>query len=435
MKPNFKLLIKITTALLLTTVMSVGIFLFYKNSGHIYLKVFEKRLGDLVQNKIPKKVISVQKNNQQEELKACIEKETLKTAKDCTFLIGDVEKHGTGFVIAPGNYLITNYHVIDHFSDGYANIYYNSQFHPSRIAGFSVEDDIAIIALDEPLPFCDWSDSQNLDLAETLYAVGWPNSPYGESTITKGVFSRYTDLGNENIKFVQTDSPINPGNSGGPLINKCGVVGINTSKISWIDESAPSEGIGYAITSNYAKDVSERLIDLDDGSFKIPTQRISEASPTPSPEISEPSSQSSPSDYLNPNSLVAYNYEQVIFWEDRKIRDEAVLKSWEKADGSEFVDEDKLDKLLDTLERSLEVAETLWDGYTNSKITYVEMLELKQEYLILSKEVIYLTNDLQLQGSVNAFKYCVETWENLEEEYEKDFSEQIDECEQYLEVE
>jgi len=433
MKLDTKLLLKLATVLLILAIISGAALFISKKDGFIYLKIFERKFVNMVQDNVSKKVISVKKEGQLEKPKICNEKESLRMAKDCTFLIGDVEKHGTGFVINPGNYLITNYHVVDHYSDGYANIYYNSQFHPFRIAGFSVEDDLAIIHLEEPLPYCDWSDSDELDLAENVYAIGWPNSPYGESTITKGVFSRYTDLGNKDVKFVQTDTPINPGNSGGPLINDCGVVGVNTSKISWIDESAPSEGIGYAISSNHVKKVTQELINMDDGSVKIPTEKITQQTQTQNK--SESSSKEVQNDYLNPDSKVAYNYDQVLFWEDRKIRDEAVLDSWKKAKGSEYIDKDKLDDLINNLERSLEIAKILWDGYTNSKITYAEVLALKQEYFVLSKETMYITSDLNIQGSINAYKNCVESWQNLEKEYDKDFSEQIDECEEYLEVE
>jgi len=247
MKAFFGLLRKLTTALLISLVVIVVVVLVVKRGQFSYFNYIEEHFLD--------RILSIKKEkgtNSEPQPEVCTEKSALKSAKECTFLIGDIEKHGSGFVIdtkplTSESYLVTNYHVIDHFSDGFANVYYNGQFYSSRIAGFSVEDDLAIIRLDTDLPSCGWSDSQSLELAENVFAVGWPNSPYGESTITKGVFSRYTTLENQSVQMVQTDTPINPGNSGGPLINKCGVIGINTSKTNWIDDSAPSEGIGYAI--------------------------------------------------------------------------------------------------------------------------------------------------------------------------------------------
>jgi len=351
MKAIFGLLKKLTTALLISFVVIVVVVLVSKRGQFSYIKMF-------LQKNIPDKFLSVgwpadrSQNIPQEEPEVCTEKAALKAAKDCTLLIGDVEKHGSGFAISPGDYLVTNYHVIDHFSSGYANVYYDGRFHSLRIAGFSVDDDLAIIKLDSNLPNCTWSNSQTLELAENVFAVGWPNTPYGESTITKGVFSRYTILENQNIQMIQTDTPVNPGNSGGPLINKCGVVGINTSKTNWIDESAPSEGIGYAISSNYAQNVISQLIQNDDGAPKIPTKITVEPS-TPQETNQNQTPQPQTSNYLNPNSPVAYDYEQVLFWENQKINDEAVLNSWKKAVGSEYVDEDKLDDLLDRLSSEL----------------------------------------------------------------------------------
>lgn len=422
MRPILRLLKSVITAFLILTIFIILV------GGAMFL--LRDRLG--LPSMINKPAPPSETNTQVQVVDAvCDEKTTLKDAKTCSLLIGDVENHGTGFVHPSGDYLITNYHVIESYETGYANVFYEGRFHSSRIAGLSLEDDIAVIRLDDKLPGCGWSDSSSLELAENVYAIGWPNSPYGESTITKGIFSRYAYLDDESMPMIQTDTPINPGNSGGPLINRCGVIGINTSKINWIDESAPSEGIGYAIASNYASEIVEQLIQNDDGQPKIPTEKI--ASSTPVPESSN--NDEIQTNYLSPNSLVAYDYEQVLFWENRMLNDEAVLKSWEKAKGSDFVDQDRLDDLIEKVERSLEIAEILWDGYTNSKITYAQVLQLKQEYLFLSKESTFLTNELNLEGSINAYKNCVEAWEKLEEEYEDDFSEQKEGCEEIIEFE
>jgi serine protease Do len=60
------------------------------------------------------------------------------------------------------------------------------------------------------------------------------------------VFSRFNTQ-TDNIKYIQTDAAINPGNSGGPLINECGIVGMNTAKFSWFDKETPIEGLGLAM--------------------------------------------------------------------------------------------------------------------------------------------------------------------------------------------
>lgn len=356
---------------------------------------------------------------------ACSEEETLKRTKLCTFLIGDINKHGTGFLINPQGYLVTNYHVINNSTDGYIKVFYQGEFHRSRIIGFSQDDDLAVVKIDSGFTDCQWADSDNLDLAEPLYAVGWPDSPYGESTITKGIFSRFAYLSNEKFKMIQTDSPINPGNSGGPLTNKCGIVGINTSKITWIDASAPSEGLGYAIPSNYARGVVQSIISNDNGEPHIPPVETASEN-LPSGETNQPSRK------ISPNDLVSYDFDQVIFWEQRRIHDQSVLESWKSAKDSENIDQEKLMELIDLAERSVSIDEKLWDGYTNSKITYGEVVNLKEEYLLLSKRMSYLSNELNITGSINAYKNCLDSWDKLEKEYNRDFSEQKKQCENII---
>ncbi len=351
----------------------------------------------------------------------CSEKETLRKAKQCTLLIGNSEQHGSGFVIKPGGWLVTNYHVISGSKDGFSDVLYNGIEYKARIAGFSEKDDIAVLRIDEAQNFCEWANPENDTLAETVYAVGWPNSPYGDSTITKGIISRETTL-NEDIKVYQTDTPINPGNSGGPLVNSCGVIGINTAKTSWINQNEPSEGIGYAITAKHAISIVEKIIAEDNGTAVIPPEKITEQT-TETPENRK---------NLNPNTLVSYDYEQVIFWEQRKIQDAEVLKSWENVD-SEFVPSDKLNKLQKLLARNLEIDEILWDGYTNSKITYMQVYDNKQEYLRNSSNIEQLVDELNIEGSINAYKYCIDSWNDLEKEYNDDFSEQKEDCKRFVE--
>lgn len=382
-----------------------------------FLENIENRSTDLTINSVFRNSAS----------NSCDEKEQLKQAKQCTFLVGSAEIHGSSFLVDNNGTLITNYHVIDYSTDGYVDVFYEGEFHKSRIVGFSVEDDLAIVEISTDLEGCSWANSNYLELAESVYAVGWPNSPFGESTITKGVYSRNTNLDN-GVKAIQTDTPINPGNSGGPLISKCGVVGINTSKIAWIDETAPSEGIGFAISSNYALGVIRDILSKDTGEPAIPTERLSEQ------EVQLPTEPNIPATPQGPtqNSLVPYDYEQVIFWEQRRLQDQNVLNSWGKAENTDIVDEEKLGFLLDILERSVQIANILWDGYTNSKITYGQVLELKQEYLTNSNQISILSQELNIEGSITAYKSCVDAWEELEDEYGEDFSEQKEDCEKFV---
>ncbi len=187
----------------------------------------------------------------------CKEEESLQRAKDCTYIILTDQGHGSAFAIDE-YYLVTNKHVVEN-----ANQIETWLIEESKtelvLWNFAQNSDIAVLKSSEVLSSCDWSDSSNLLLAETLYTVGWPNSAEGESSVTKGIFSRFVQTP-QGPTFIQTDAAINPGNSGGPLVGRCGIVGINTAKIAWSENDVPVEGFSFAITSQYAQPVVEELI-------------------------------------------------------------------------------------------------------------------------------------------------------------------------------
>lgn len=186
----------------------------------------------------------------------CNEQDSINLAKNCTYVIRTDVGHGSGFAIDEF-FIVTNKHVIEDASS--IATYINQEKLELELWHFSKTSDLAVLRSSQPLPFCTWANSDQILLAETLYAVGWPNTPDGESSITKGIFSRlvHTD---EGVIFIQTDTAINPGNSGGPLVNSCGIVGVNTAKISWSEDDVPAEGFSFAITSNYAQQIIAQLI-------------------------------------------------------------------------------------------------------------------------------------------------------------------------------
>lgn len=350
---------------------------------------------------------------------SCEEKESLQKAKQCTVLIGDSKTgHGSGFFIN-SNYIVTNLHVVSYSENGYVKVFLDNGYIDVPIAGYSEKDDLAVLQTKQSYPYCDWASTSKLDLAETVYAFGWPKDPYGESTITKGVFSRRLQFNDSSVKMIQTDSPINPGNSGGPLVNKCGVVGVNTSKNAWIGEDMPSEGIGYAIDSNYAKTIVEDIIQTTVGGPIIPPKKPSEITSTVSGGF-------------NYNQAVSYDFDSVIYWEQRKDEDKKVLESWKAAKENEFVNESDVKKILKILERKVEITEILWDGYTNGKVTYGEANSLNNEYIKLHNEGVLLSQQVNIQGEQNLYVQCIKSWEELEKEYKQDFTEQKKECKGYL---
>ncbi len=190
---------------------------------------------------------------------SCKLEDTLAKAKACTTIVmRDDGGHGSGFVILKG-FLLTSKHVIEgakKLSTGYDNINYDL-----KVWNVSDNNDIAILKIPDNVDpmVCDWFDSDQLTIAEELYAFGWPNEAYGQATVTKGVYSRSVKY-NDGLEFIQTDAAINLGNSGGPLVNICGVIGINTAKQSWSDQYTPSEGYGLALSSKYISKMVSQLI-------------------------------------------------------------------------------------------------------------------------------------------------------------------------------
>ena len=192
----------------------------------------------------------------------CDKDASLEHAKGCTFIVTTDVGHGTGFSVKNG-FLVTNFHVIEGANkittwvdDGTGENEYNlSLWNYSEVA------DLAVLKFPESvnrIRICEWANAESMRLAEQVFAIGWPLITEGESSITQGIYSRTMETEQGPI-FLQTDTPINPGNSGGPLISSCGIVGVNTLKLSWADEYNPAEGFGFAISSEYAESRVEEM--------------------------------------------------------------------------------------------------------------------------------------------------------------------------------
>jgi len=165
---------------------------------------------------------------------------------------------GSGFIIDPSGYIVTNNHVIDHATDIQVTLT-DGSVHPARIVGRDVKTDLALlkISASRPLPYVAFGDSDQEDVGDWVIAVG---NPFGlGGSVSAGIVSaRNRDI-NEGPydDFLQIDAPINPGNSGGPLFDQAGhVIGIDTAIYS---PSGGSVGIGFAIPSNVAKRVVAEL--------------------------------------------------------------------------------------------------------------------------------------------------------------------------------
>lgn len=164
---------------------------------------------------------------------------------------------GSGFLIHPAGYVLTNHHVIKHANEIHAVLSDGREF-PARVIGQDSRADLALLQLegDGPFPSADLGDSDLLEAGEWALAVG---SPLGlAQTFTVGVISATgrTHLGiTSRENFIQTDASINYGNSGGPLVNiNAEVIGINTAIMP------TGHGIGFAIPINMARSFAEEIL-------------------------------------------------------------------------------------------------------------------------------------------------------------------------------
>ncbi|MFO0753060.1 MAG: DegQ family serine endoprotease [Thermodesulfovibrionales bacterium] len=166
---------------------------------------------------------------------------------------------GSGVVVSPDGYIVTNNHVVEQSDDIKVTLYDRRAFR-AKIIGADPKTDIAVIKIDaKGLPGVPWGDSDRLQVGEFVLAIG---SPFGLShTVTMGIISAIgrVDVGIADYEnFIQTDAAINPGNSGGPLTNVKGeLIGINTAIFS---KTGGYQGIGFAVPSNMVRLVMDQLV-------------------------------------------------------------------------------------------------------------------------------------------------------------------------------
>ena len=169
---------------------------------------------------------------------------------------------GSGVIISPNGYIVTNNHVIDGAMDIRVTMS-NRRILPAKLIGTDPLTDVAVIKVNgTDLPNVPWGDSTKLHPGQTVLAFG---NPFGfRFTVTRGIVSAlnrpnpYSDNPRKPGQFIQTDAAINQGNSGGPLVNAHGeFVGINTFLIS---PSGAFSGMGFAIPTQIVRPAVEALI-------------------------------------------------------------------------------------------------------------------------------------------------------------------------------
>lgn len=167
---------------------------------------------------------------------------------------------GSGVIISPTGYIVTNNHVIENANEISITLN-NNKSYMAELVGTDKTTDIALIKIeaDEDLPFLAFGDSDNAKIGEWVLAVGNPFNL--NSTVTAGIISaKSRDLSGKNTQsFIQTDAAVNPGNSGGALVNTNGdLIGINTA-ISSRDGSYI--GYSFAVPSNIARKIVNDIME------------------------------------------------------------------------------------------------------------------------------------------------------------------------------
>lgn len=173
---------------------------------------------------------------------------------------------GTGIIMSPDGYVITNHHVITG-ALVISVLTNDNQEYEAALVGSDEMSDLAVLKIDaRGLKAVEFGDSSKLRVGDSVVAIGDPLGVQLRGTMTNGIISainRDLTVGDRTMTLIQTNAALNNGNSGGPLINCYGqVIGINTVKMSsYYTATASVEGLGFAIPISVAKPIIDELIE------------------------------------------------------------------------------------------------------------------------------------------------------------------------------
>lgn len=203
---------------------------------------------------------------------ACNEKDSITNVRNSVVRVVGGWSEGSGFAVKDGNFIITNFHVIE-FEPSPKIIMPDNTFRAAEIILADKAADIAILRIDGTLPVVKWGNSYGVETTDSLLAVGFPfgGDLQGESTVNRGnLAGRRMDKLN-GVEYLQTDATLNPGISGGPMINICGeVVGMNTMGTAGLglaitSETIKSKWVDLAFSQEPLKDVEKIIFEPEKG--------------------------------------------------------------------------------------------------------------------------------------------------------------------------
>lgn len=160
------------------------------------------------------------------------------------------DSEGSGIIFSADGFIVTNAHVIADSKILTVSLE-NGDTYPATVIGSDTRTDLAVIKIDaQNLPYAEFGNSDQIEVGDSVLAIGNPNGMELAGSVTKGIVSglnRFGNLSSYGTSYIQTDAAINPGNSGGALVNEYAqVIGINSAKLV----ATEFEGIGFAIPIN-----------------------------------------------------------------------------------------------------------------------------------------------------------------------------------------
>jgi putative serine protease PepD len=164
---------------------------------------------------------------------------------------------GTGIIISPDGYILTNAHVVSGATKVSVSTAASSKALTATVVGADEAHDVALIKVDggSGLPAAELGRSADMKVGDDVVAIGNALGLRGDPTVTRGIVSALNRTVENLTGMIQTDAAINPGNSGGPLVNSAGqVIGINTAVAA-----DGAQNIGFAIPIDKAKSLADRL--------------------------------------------------------------------------------------------------------------------------------------------------------------------------------